>query len=105
VNVNAVAGIGNPQRFFDLLRAAGIEASEHPLADHVHLTAADICFADRKPVLMTEKDAVKCAQLADERHWFVPVDAGFEDSAGAALLAVVMRRMGSPPGDEEVKRG
>jgi len=103
--VHAVAGIGNPQRFFDLLRAAAIDVSEHPLADHAHLTAADICFADRKPVLMTEKDAVKCLGLADERHWYVPVDAGFEDSVGEALLAVVTRRIGLPSDEHEVQRG
>jgi len=103
--VHAVAGIGNPQRFFDLLRAAAIDVSEHPLADHAHLTAADICFADRKPVLMTEKDAVKCLGLADERHWYVPVDAGFEDSVGESLLAVVTRRIGLPSDEHEVQRG
>jgi tetraacyldisaccharide 4'-kinase len=104
-SVHAVAGIGNPQRFFDLLRAAAIEVSEHPLDDHAVPTAADICFADPKPVLMTEKDAVKCAHLADERHWFVPVDAGFEDSVGEGLLAVVRRCIDLRSGEHEVQRG
>jgi tetraacyldisaccharide 4'-kinase len=104
-SVHAVAGIGNPPRFFALLRAAGIGIEEHALPDHARLSAADICFADRKPVLMTEKDAVKCRDMADERHWFVPVDAGFEASAGEVLLAVVLRRIDSRSGDDEVQRG
>ncbi len=65
-------GIGNPQRFFQMLRDQGIEVLPHPLDDHAQISAADIVFADAKPVLMTEKDAVKCAKFADERHWVVP---------------------------------
>ncbi|MFP5307284.1 MAG: tetraacyldisaccharide 4'-kinase [Gammaproteobacteria bacterium] len=71
--VHAVAGIGHPPRFFDALRAAGIEVREHPFADHHRYVAADLDFGDDAPVLMTEKDAVKCAALA-RPHWFaVPV--------------------------------
>jgi tetraacyldisaccharide 4'-kinase len=104
--VHAVAGIGNPQRFFDLLRSAGIVVIEHALADHARMAAADISFADAHPVLMTEKDAVKCARLADRRHWFVPVDAGIEAADATALLAIVFRRIGvHQSGEDEVQRG
>jgi tetraacyldisaccharide 4'-kinase len=104
--VHAVAGIGNPQRFFDLLRAAGLEVIAHPLADHAHIAAADILFADPHPVLMTEKDAVKCASLADERHWFVPVEAAIPATDAAALMAIVVRRIGDhQPGEVEVHGG
>ena len=72
-SVHAVAGIGNPERFFDMLRAYGIEVLGHPLPDHAHLRPADIVFADGRPVLMTEKDAVKCARIAGPHHWYVPV--------------------------------
>lgn len=91
--VHAVAGIGHPERFFNMLRAHGIEVSGHPLGDHARIGRADILFADRNPVLMTEKDAVKCAGLADERHWCVPVNATFESAESAALLDIVMRRI------------
>ncbi|HVC01526.1 MAG TPA: tetraacyldisaccharide 4'-kinase [Steroidobacteraceae bacterium] len=91
--VHAVAGIANPERFFRMLRAAGLEVTEHPLDDHATLRADDIRFPDRNPVLMTEKDAVKCTGLADERHWFVPVDASFGAADEAALVDRVMRAL------------
>jgi tetraacyldisaccharide 4'-kinase len=58
--VHAIAGIGNPQAFFDALAALGLSVDAHPLPDHVRLTEAHISFPDGAPVLMTEKDAVKC---------------------------------------------
>jgi tetraacyldisaccharide 4'-kinase len=88
-SVHAVAGIGNPERFFDMLRAHGIEVSGHPLPDHAHLSAADISFADARPVLMTEKDAVKCASIAGPQHWYVPVTASFDAAESRALLDIV----------------
>jgi tetraacyldisaccharide 4'-kinase len=88
-SVHAVAGIGNPERFFNMLRARGIEVVGHPLPDHAPLQAADICFADARPVLMTEKDAVKCRRIAGPQHWYVPVSASFDSSESNALLAVV----------------
>ncbi len=97
--VHAVAGIGNPERFFNMLRAFGIEVLGHPLADHARLDAKDVLFGDDLPVLMTEKDAVKCAGAADERHWCVPVNACFESGESHTLLNVVMHRIanrGSP---------
>jgi tetraacyldisaccharide 4'-kinase len=97
--VHAVAGIGNPERFFNMLRAHGIEVEGHPLADHARIAAQDVRFGDDRPVLMTEKDAVKCAGAADERHWYVPVNACFEANESHTLLNVVMHRIanrGSP---------
>lgn len=87
--VHAIAGIGNPERFFNMLRAHGIEVMGHPLADHARLRAQDIVFADDKPVLMTEKDAVKCKALIDERHWYVPVNAYFDAGESTTLLDIV----------------
>jgi len=71
--VHAVAGIGHPARFFDLLRAAGIEPIEHAFADHHAFTAGDFAFGDDCPILMTAKDAVKCGGFADARFWEIPV--------------------------------
>jgi tetraacyldisaccharide 4'-kinase len=87
--VHAVAGIGNPERFFNMLRAHGIEVTGHPLPDHARLQAADITFPDHRPVLMTEKDAVKCARIAGPLHWYVPVTASFDAGESAALLDIV----------------
>jgi tetraacyldisaccharide 4'-kinase len=88
-SVHAVAGIGNPERFFNMLRAHGIEVAGHPLPDHAHLRVADISFADERPVLMTEKDAVKCAGIAGPHHWYVPVSASFDGGESNVLLDIV----------------
>jgi tetraacyldisaccharide 4'-kinase len=87
--VHAVAGIGNPERFFNMLRAHGIVVSGHPLTDHARIGAEEVVFADGKPVLMTEKDAVKCKNLADARHWYVPVSACFDGDESTTLLGIV----------------
>jgi len=73
--VHAAAGIGNPLRFFSLLRRLGIRIIEHPFPDHHRFRRADIQFGDELPVVMTEKDAVKCTEFADEKHWYLSVSA------------------------------
>ncbi len=91
--VHAIAGIGNPERFFNMLRAHGIEVLGHPLPDHSQLRAADIFFGDELPVLMTEKDAVTCAGIAGPHHWYVPVSARFDGAESNMLLDIVTRSM------------
>lgn len=74
--VNAVAGIANPERFFELLRHAGIDVVEMAFPDHHVFRAGD--FSGLKaglPVIMTEKDAVKCRNLAPENAWYLTIDA------------------------------
>jgi len=73
--VHAVAGIGHPQRFFGMLREQGFDVVEHAFQDHHAYTAADLQFGDSLPLVMTEKDAVKCRALAGDNAWFVPVTA------------------------------
>lgn len=85
--VHAVAGIGHPQRFFDALRARGIPVQAHPFPDHHAYVAADLAFDDGAPVLMTEKDAVKCAAFAGQTCWAVPVEARLPDAFADALAA------------------
>jgi tetraacyldisaccharide 4'-kinase len=92
--VHAVAGIGNPSRFFRNLRARGLDVIEHPFADHHPFVAADLTFDDDLPVLMTEKDAVRCRSLATARLWYVPVVARFSESQGRELLDRIVRRLG-----------
>jgi tetraacyldisaccharide 4'-kinase len=91
--VHAVAAIGNPQRFFDMLRNAGLTIYEHPMPDHHPFKPGDLNFGDTLPVLMTEKDAVKCAAFADERCWFVPVTAEFAENETRGLIDLVLARV------------
>jgi tetraacyldisaccharide 4'-kinase len=93
--VHAVAGIGNPQRFFADLRARGLEIIEHPFPDHHAASAADLDFGDGLAVLMTEKDAVKCREVAGPRLWYVPVEAAFSEADSRRLLELVTRAIDS----------
>lgn len=79
ITVHAVAGIGHPQRFFDQLTDSGLTVMEHPFPDHHPFSREDIQFDDELPVLMTEKDAVKCLDFAQPRHWCVPVQARIDE--------------------------
>jgi len=74
-SVHAVAGIGNPQRFFRMLEASGITVKRHPLPDHHVFDGSELGFDDDLPVLITEKDAVKCAAFAGVGVYVVPVEA------------------------------
>jgi tetraacyldisaccharide 4'-kinase len=87
--VHAIAAIGNPQRFFATLRAVGINIVEHPLPDHARLGIEDISFADDLAVLMTEKDAVKCRDIAGPHHWYVPVSVAFAPGDAEKLRSIV----------------
>lgn len=76
--VHAVAGIGNPERFFASLRALGLEPVCHAFADHHVYTAHDLALPAAGAILMTGKDAIKCRVLADARMWALPVEAVVE---------------------------
>lgn len=83
--VHAVAGIGDPSRFFAALRNAGLDIVEHAFPDHYAFAAHDMNFGDDAPVLMTEKDAVKCVGFA-QPHWFsVPADVQLPEAALAHI--------------------
>jgi tetraacyldisaccharide 4'-kinase len=73
--VHAVAGIGNPDDFFHLLRAQGYQVHRHPFPDHHVFRREEINFNDDLPVIMTEKDAVKCERFAGLEHWYLPIEA------------------------------
>ena len=76
----AVAGIGNPARFFATLAAAGIHpATTLGLPDHYAYTASPFAGLSADTILITAKDAIKCAALADPRLWVVEVGARFSD--------------------------
>lgn len=84
--VHAVAGIGRPQRFFDQLAGEGIEVVPHPFPDHHRFVAADLDFAEVLPILMTAKDAVKCAAFAPDDCWEYPVRAQIGSGAAERIL-------------------
>ena len=83
--VHAVAGIGDPERFFAMLRGQGIAVVPHAFPDHHRFGADDLAFGNDLPVLMTEKDAVKCAAFADARMVCVPIRAELPEAFWIAL--------------------
>ncbi|WP_372783713.1 tetraacyldisaccharide 4'-kinase, partial [Litorivivens sp.] len=85
VHVHAVAGIGNPKRFFTTLVELGMRPVQHRFSDHHAFTAQDFKFKEPLPVVMTEKDAVKCQGFAQSNLWYVPVDAEFSASENPLL--------------------
>ena len=89
--VRAIAAIGNPGRFFDSLRSYGLDVVEQAFPDHHAYTAAELDFHDTLPLLMTEKDAVKCAAFAQPHWWAVPVRAELP----ASFLAALIQRVGA----------
>lgn len=94
--VHAVAGIGNPQRFFASLRAAGLDPIPHPFPDHHDYTAMDLAFDGAEPVLMTEKDAVKCGELVQPRLWYVPAQAVLAAEGVALVQQLLDRKLPAP---------
>jgi tetraacyldisaccharide 4'-kinase len=89
--VHAVAGIGNPQRFFDTLRSLGLDIIEHAFPDHHLFTAMDIRFDDNFPVVMTEKDAVKCARFAQHHCYALHVHMPLPAQWVSQLIAIIER--------------
>ncbi|MDY3124230.1 MAG: tetraacyldisaccharide 4'-kinase [[Actinobacillus] rossii] len=85
---SALAGIGNPQRFFDMLQCLGIQLNQtQAFQDHQQFSAEQLSqFNVNEPLLMTEKDAVKCGQFAQQNWWYVPVDAEISGQKTTALL-------------------
>lgn len=90
--VHAVAGIGNPQRFFASLRSLGAQSIEHPLPDHHRFAAADLNWPDDKPVVMTEKDAVKCEHLLRREAFALETDLQLDDEMVERLVQLIETR-------------
>lgn len=85
--VYAIAGIGNPSRFFAQLQCLGLDCVTRAFPDHHAYTAQDLRFAGDHHVVMTEKDAVKCAAFATTRHWALVVNAVPDESLGDTIVA------------------
>ena len=84
--VIAIAGIGHPPRFFAHLATLGLEFERRAFPDHHRYVARDIDFPDADAIVMTEKDAVKCAAFARPSHWVLPVDAAPDPQLGDLVL-------------------
>ena len=84
--VHAIAGIGNPERFFTQLTEMGLDVIGHPFPDHYFYQETDLDFGDDKPVLMTEKDAVKCKRIGKPNYWYVPITVEVQETFGKAIL-------------------
>jgi tetraacyldisaccharide 4'-kinase len=96
--VHALAGIGNPQRFFDSLRRLGFDPIPHSFSDHHAFSAEDLEFGDDLALIMTEKDAVKCRNLAPANSWYLPVEAQLDAVFESALATQLNRQDSSEPG-------
>ncbi|HEX7081927.1 MAG TPA: tetraacyldisaccharide 4'-kinase [Gammaproteobacteria bacterium] len=101
--VHAVAGIGDPERFFRMLERAGLDVCRHPLPDHAEITAADLRPAPHGAVLVTEKDAVKCREIAHDDLWCVAVEAVLEAEAGGRLARTIDERLRASGGRPAVR--
>jgi tetraacyldisaccharide 4'-kinase len=84
--VHAVAGIGDPKRFFIDLARFGMKPVPHPFPDHHPFVEGDLDFGDAAPVVMTEKDAVKCKRIGQAHFWVFPVSASLDPAFERWLL-------------------
>ena len=87
--LHALAGIGDPGRFFRTLEALGLSCTHHPFPDHHAYCASDLAFASNGVLLMTEKDAVKCVGLTAGETWVLPVDA----ELAPALVDLILEKL------------
>jgi len=76
--VHAIAGVGNPNRFFDLLLRLGFEFDKNPFPDHHKYNKRDLYFLDHLPILMTEKDAAKCKHFNNSKIWYLSIEPKIE---------------------------
>ena len=87
MHCEALAGIGHPERFFAMLRGLGLSVDGHAFADHHAFSAADLAPFTARPLLMTEKDGVKCQAHARPNHWYVPVEAEVDEGLAEFILS------------------
>ena len=86
LRIHAIAGIGHPQRYFDHLSTLGLTVTPHAFPDHHPYTQDELIYPDCDALLLTEKDAVKCAAFADDKYWVLRVDAQIDPALTEHLL-------------------
>ena len=89
--VHAIAGIGNPQRFFDNLKLSGLDIIEHAFPDHYPFKRSDLDFGEIQPIVITEKDAVKCQRFYLHNVWYQPIKAILDNQFTEQLLVMLER--------------
>jgi tetraacyldisaccharide 4'-kinase len=77
--VHAVAGLGQPEGFFNILKRLDFDCVKHVFPDHYYYSPSDFDFEDNNPIIMSEKDAVKCETFADERFWYISITAEMQE--------------------------
>lgn len=85
-SVHAVAGIAHPERFFNTMKKLATCVFPHSFKDHYAFKSIDLVFNSTNPIVMTEKDAVKCHDFATQRYWFLSVAASISDSVHHQLV-------------------
>jgi tetraacyldisaccharide 4'-kinase len=96
--VVAAAAIGNPDRFFAMLREHGLEIETRTLPDHARFTPALAGAGRGKPVLLTEKDAVKCNGVGWSEAGYVEVEPRVDVASASALIESIARRKAEKEG-------
>ena len=89
--ITAVAALGSPQRFFDALKKEGIVGKSIPLPDHATYTPEFFSSINAQCILITEKDAVKCSTITDDRIWVVPMSLNLPDNLVDWLQSILQR--------------
>jgi tetraacyldisaccharide 4'-kinase len=93
--IHAIAGIGNPQRFFDHLSGLGLQFVPHPFPDHHPYSQSDLEFDACDILLMTEKDAIKCIGFAPGKCWFLQVNAEIDLTLVETIVKTIGKSHGS----------
>ncbi len=88
-SVHAVAGIASPANFYNYLRSFGIDTKEHTFGDHAEFSQAEIDFGDDLPVVMTEKDMVRCRGFDLENIWYLPVSACLDKALADEIISAI----------------
>ena len=90
----AIAGIGDPARFFAQLESMGLRFTARPFPDHHQYAPEDLAFAEDGVLLMTEKDAVKCTAFVSQEAWMLPIDAQLDSTpGGTSLLNLILEKL------------
>lgn len=93
---HALAGIGNPQRFFDTLAGLGVTPLRHVFPDHYLFSAQDLAFAGHQPILMTEKDGIKCTRFAGPDVWMLQITPVVDVALLDLMEHLIRRRLRGP---------
>ena len=85
-DIVAITGIGNPERFFEQLNATGLKFRKVIFNDHHAFTESDFIEYDGMDIIMTEKDAIKCKNFAQENFWFIPIQTDVDEKLLTKLI-------------------